>query len=84
MQIGYCSEDVDAFVSPEPHPDTIELARKLIDEIQSGENHALIHPTYLLYQLFKKVRSKERKVCNSMITGMLVVVNQTALKMKKQ
>ena len=28
---------MDAFVSPEPHPETIELARKLIDEIQSGE-----------------------------------------------
>ena len=54
MQIGYCSEVVDAFISLGPHSDTIELARKLIDEIQSGENHALIHPTYLVYQLFKK------------------------------
>ena len=34
MQIGYCSEVVHAFISPEPHRDTIELARKLIDEIQ--------------------------------------------------
>ena len=27
---------MDAFISPEPHPETLELARKLIDEIQTG------------------------------------------------
>ena len=27
---------MNAFITPEPHPDTIQLARKLIDEIQSG------------------------------------------------
>ena len=27
---------MNAFISPEPHPETLELARKLIDEIQTG------------------------------------------------
>ena len=37
--LGIClySEVVDSFVTPEPHPDTIELARKLIDEIQTAQ-----------------------------------------------
>ena len=31
------SQVVYSFVTPEPHPDTIELARKLIDEIQTAQ-----------------------------------------------
>ena len=41
MEIFLSSGEVDPqFFSPEPHPDTIELAKKLIDELQTSTSYS--------------------------------------------
>ena len=53
--IIWYSVQAGSFISPELHPDTLDFARRLIDELQSHEKNLVLQQESLKFHLVQQV-----------------------------